>query len=858
MIVKNDATTANINVESLVNEVTAERLNALVPTAPETMPTYTESNIVSDSGLMVVRRRPTAFINDVEHAGQAHIAYEVIDNSFDETSLMGPAGQLTVTMVMDQDAGKYALIVEDNGRGIPRGSLVSVFTVPHTSGKYDTSAYKTSAGLFGVGGKAAAGLSEDFRAITKRPEGSASIRVHKAQHNDFADTDPAPCPITGVTVIMTPDPEIFSGIETFAVVGYNILLDRMRKCCFFANTGMRYQIVGGALPPEIWTAPIPETLRIIQELQSRAGVVFDSQTFDRDAWIRSYFRVTRAFNWSMQLTGEGADVNNNHVGFDVRMYYAPRTEGGGRFGMINNVPIDAPTSNHFSVLLKELAQTLAQRIEDEAVAKFFVTQYKLPINIAVDVKYQGAEFTGTTKHAFYSVEFRDAYGPMLAVRLAEEQSVAALDQLYELIREDIESAYMASVTGTAKQLNLKRLDQQLKWPERFFDCDPPGGNRAGTELFVVEGGSAGGGKGRDVATQGIYAMGGKPYNGVELITDPTDLREASRAIQNTPVYRDMLRIINFNPQKPDLSTLNYERMIIMTDADSHGRHIAALLIGNFAVIAPQLVENGYFHVVAPPYFELTYGGAMRKGTEKPRVYLRNAHDVGTWMAKVVYKIGIDIHVTAHDATSAPRLLTQDEFEGFAKMVLNVGEKIHRVAESYRQPPMIIEALTHVTQYLEPGNVNPQKINEVLGFDDVFYEENGHILTLVLGKDDYILPLHNVRERLYAEVMPDLHRMAWRKLGFYVTTRNTDLYKQTPMTITQIYDMMREMDKMFNVRIFKGLGNMEPPDKYTTCMDPRYRTTHVVRSLGDIDRIYRLLGADSAPRKDLISARTIMA
>lgn len=301
----------------------------------------------------------------------------------------------------------------------------------------------------------------------------------------------------------------------------------------------------------------------------------------------------------------------------------------------------------------------------------------------------------------------------------------------------------------------------------------------------------------------------------------------------------------------------------------HGRHIAAILLGVFYVICPELVEAGFFHCVSPPYYALKPKGSKKKD-EQP-LYLRNAEHVAHWMINHVYREAFDVRVVSQrlpglgqpPVTVLDRVLDPGQFEGFAKLVLHVGTEIDAVAEEFYLPGLIVEALAQVTRYLEIGAVQPALIQQVIGADHVQYDDNGHVLTVAYGLADYIIPLLNVRERLYEAVLPALHRLGWQPpslLGgaalhhyqLYVTTRHTALYRDTPTTVYQLYERFRAFDDFFDTKSYKGLGSMMPKDKALTCMDPHFRSSFEVRGAGNPQVVFDLLGGASGPRKKLLT------
>jgi DNA gyrase/topoisomerase IV subunit B len=805
-------------------------------------PSYNDDSIVTLKGLDVVRGNPSQFISDTELLGQAHCVLELIANAVDEISLYG--GYLKIILCITKDS--YVIIVNDSGRGIPLNSLERSYTEMNTSGKYNSDSYETSSGLFGVGAKVAVGLSNRFRVISRRPDGIGSISAICGCHATYpVEENPNP-QNTGTIALFEPDPKIFSAIKEFSGGGYIEIVKILEKYCFFSNLDVTLKIIETEIDDTIFFGKTDNLISHISTLDQSAALSFSERDFNRETWLKHYFSLQKPVQWVHQLIGNTKDASDRFLRYSINLYYS-KDAGGARFGMINNVNIDVPTSNHISCILPELNKALSQHIESPEISKFVAGgHYKIPIHIAIDCKYKGAKFTGTTKHAFVSAEFRYAYSASIAIQLSTDVSVDALKALYELIKDDIEMRYKDSIGTTTKPGSTKRLADRLAFPDRFSDCSPECG-RKGTELFLVEGASAGGGKGRDTSSQSIYMLGGKPYNAID--SSDTSVKSAKDALgRDKAIYGDIFALLDIgNPNNPNFDRMYHEKLILMTDADSHGSHIAAILIGNIANICPKLIQHGHVYIVTPPYYELTYGGKSRVN---PRIYLRGADDVSQWLIRTVYKTGIDIHIKSPIHTNATKL-TDDEFVGFAKIVLDIGLKIKNIATACRIRPIILELLMYVTEYMKFGSVDTVMINKTIGSDQVFYEEHGDILTVVVGKDDIIIPLTGLREIMYTELMPHLNSIAFRHTQYFATTRHTQTLDMSPVTISMLYELFSNMNELFKTRIFKGLGHMDPMDKYTTCMDPRHRTIHQITDIGDVDVIYKLLGSDPAHRRSLV-------
>lgn len=269
------------------------------------------------------------------------------------------------------------------------------------------------------------------------------------------------------------------------------------------------------------------------------------------------------------------------------------------------------------------------------------------------------------------------------------------------------------------------------------------------------------------------------------------------------------------------------------------------------VVCPQIIEAGIVFVVMPPLYSLDYKGpGRRKGL--PRVYLRDNKAKLAWMTHKVYMETLKIGVQSTNVFMENiRYFTDVEYVDFIRTIFEIGETITNIGLELVLDPIIIEVLSYVTQYLEVGKIDTQKIKDITQVDRVSYDPRGHILILTYGRTDHIIPLENVCARLYSTVIPLLKRISWNKMQIYITSKHINQYKDTPVSIIKLYEILQSFDEMFDINRYKGLASMPPLDKNRTCMDPKYRNAHRITTIGDIDDIFNLLGDDSIHRKNML-------
>lgn len=550
-----------------------ENTGSLNIITPPVKVTYNEDSILTPERLDHILLRPTAYFQSRGIEGLVHQGNEIFVNSMDELSLMPDGvGKLVVLLCIDSLRQTYQLVVKDNGRGLPIGKLLDSYTKLNTSGKFDTSAYETSGGLYGVGAKASAGTSLYFRPITTRPEGKASILVHKAKTDEVVELISAPQVQTGVMVIYEPNPDVFEDIDQFSTIGQTQLVLLLQKYCYFRKLNLEFRVHHFGLPKDIWFKKIPEAEAIVDAYLHESQVVFAEPTFDRMKWLREYYwNIQRPFSQQLSIEDKfKSTILNNRtreeqetlVRYQVQLYYVKFDQVGGRFGMLNNLPIDDAKSTHLSTVGDVIKELMAPLIKDSAVRKYFLETYKLCLYMAVDVKCPGAEPSGTTKDAFLSNSFRKVYAPSLKGQLSSRDGSSFIESVYSEIASDIEDSYTRAITGLSKSKNTHRVYEGLNF-QKFTDCNST--DRKGTELFIVEGDSAGGGsEGRNKELQGQYRIKGKPYNGIDRLDN---LRNSKANILKDPIYQDIFKIMGVNPAKFDRASMYFEKCLIMTDAD---------------------------------------------------------------------------------------------------------------------------------------------------------------------------------------------------------------------------------------------------------------------------------------------------
>ena len=564
---------------------------------------YSANSIQVLEGLEAVRKRPSMYIGDVGSRGLHHLVYEVVDNSIDE-ALAGYCSKIEVIIEEDN-----SITVIDDGRGIPVGmhekegkpALEVVLTVLHAGGKFDKDSYKVSGGLHGVGVSCVNALSSELIATVhvdgKIHQQKFSIGNPTTKLEIIGDTE-----ITGTKIQFKPDVSIFSVTE----YNFEILAQRLRELAFL-NKGITLSLEDKR---KIKKSELDEE----GNEEENRKVVFHSETGLNE--FIEYLDETR----DSIIEVIHIEIEKNGIPVEIALEYNT-SYAENVYSYVNNINTQEG-GTHLTGFKRGLTRTLKQYADESGIlAKSKITingdDFREGLTAVISVKVQDPQFEGQTKTKLGNSE----------VSLAVDQAVSQMIRNYleenpkdakNIVGKVILAAQARVAARKARELiQNKSVLKGGGLPGKLSDCSSR--DRTKTEVFLVEGDSAGGTakQGRDREYQAILPLRGKILNVEKALHHKVFENEEIRTI-----YTALGVTIGTeeDPKALNLEKLRYNKIIIMTDADVDGSHITTLIMTFFFRYMKELVEGGHLYIATPPLYQVKKGKQSRYcWTEEERI-----------------------------------------------------------------------------------------------------------------------------------------------------------------------------------------------------------------------------------------------
>ncbi|MCQ2157444.1 MAG: DNA topoisomerase (ATP-hydrolyzing) subunit B [Bacteroidales bacterium] len=546
---------------------------------------YSAGSIQVLEGLEAVRKRPSMYIGDVSERGLHHLVYEVVDNSIDE-AMAGYCSDIEVTILEDN-----SIRVKDNGRGIPTGmhpkehrsALEVVLTVLHAGGKFSKDSYKVSGGLHGVGVSCVNALSDLLVAEIHR-EG----QVFQQKYSKGVPLAPVEvvgtCDDHGTIITFHPDATIFT---QSIVYKYDTLAARLRELAFL-NKGIRISLT--------------DMRELMDDGKPRNEIFYSEKGLSEfisylDAGAETLIPETICVNTDKIIPIDIALQYN--TGYNEKIY-----------SYVNNIhTIEGGT--HLQGFKMGLSRTLKQYAEKNKLLEKYKgdlapEDFREGLTAVVSVKVAEPQFEGQTKTKLGNTEVTSA---------VSQATAAAMEAYLEEHPKDakliIDKIVLAATARNAARKAREMVQRKtymggVGMPGKLADCSERDPEKC--ELFLVEGDSAGGTakQGRDRKTQAILPLRGKILNvekaAVDRAFDSQEIQNIYTALGVSVAQED-----ETGEKHMDLSKLRYHKVIIMTDADVDGSHIACLILTFFFRYMFDLIKNGYVYLATPPLYKVAKG-----------------------------------------------------------------------------------------------------------------------------------------------------------------------------------------------------------------------------------------------------------
>lgn len=554
---------------------------------PQSTPSYGADSIQVLEGLEAVRKRPAMYIGDIGVKGLHHLVYEVVDNSIDE-ALAGYCKNIQVVINEDN-----SITVEDDGRGIPTGmhskenrsALEVVMTVLHAGGKFDKGSYKVSGGLHGVGVSCVNALSTKLH-VTVNRDGKIFEQEYRIGHPQYSVREIGESDRTGTRVQFWPDDSIF----TTTVYNKDILEGRLRELAYLNRR-------------------ITITLRDLRELDDNGQAY--TKTFYSEGGIVEFVEMLDKNAGRQPLLPsviycDGRDEASN-VAVEVSMVYNTSYQEN-LFSYVNNInTIEGGT--HVAGFRRSITRVFKAYGEREGMfekAKVEIEgdDFREGLSAIISVKVPEPQFEGQTKTKLGNSDVSgvvDATLSRVLTAYLEENPRDAKSIIQKVI---LAAQARAAARKAREMVQRKTVLTGGGLPGKLADCSEKDPHRC--ELYLVEGDSAGGTakQGRDRSFQAILPLRGKILN-VE--------KAMEHKIYDNEEIRNMFTALGVrigtpeDPKALDTSKLRYHKLIIMTDADVDGSHIATLILTFIFRYMKSLVEQGYVYIAQPPLYLVKKG-----------------------------------------------------------------------------------------------------------------------------------------------------------------------------------------------------------------------------------------------------------
>ena len=796
---------------------------------------YDASKIDKLEGLEAVRKRPGMYIGDPDERGLHHCVFEVLDNSIDE-HLAGFCKRITVTIHVDGSAS-----IRDDGRGIPVDihpkfkipAVELVLTNLHAGGKFGQGAYKYSGGLHGVGAKCVNALSEWFKVEVFRDGEVHTMEFERGKTTRKLEVI-GKSKSTGTLVTFKPDPEIFTITQDFQ---FNTLASRLRELAFL-NPGVEIVLIDDREENKQETFFYRDGIeQFVRQLGKNKQVVHSKPVIIANKTDDVFVDVVIQYNdsYNDQILCYANSIPNGDGGAHLTGFRTALTRAINQYAKNNN-------------LLKEKDPNISG--DDVREGLVAVVSVKLPnprFSSQTKEKLVNNEIEGVVSKATYDgLMHHFDTNPSIAKKIIDKGLTAA--RAREAARKARETVRKSAMAGGGL-------------PGKLADCsdrDP-----ANTELYIVEGDSAGGSakQGRDRKFQAILPLRGKLIN--------VEKARLNKVLENKEI-RTMITAVGTGIGDGegegafDLDKLRYHKVIIMTDADVDGSHIRTLLLTFFYRQMPELVKQGFVFIAQPPLYQIS---------RKKRVeYVQDDNALN----KILVELGaedVSLKIGAKKKLNNKQLdEILDLLEGldrYARSIERHGGEFNEYIEQRKKSGELPVHLVKVRDGNEEEVHYFHSDKELAKFSkknadlNLFEEEEATATTAKNGNTRRGLhvelheskPVQELLGKLSRKGLPVEHYAAQDKPLFELVEGDGEGRTHPLFSVSEILSTVKEIGKRgIQIKRFKGLGEMNPKELFDTTMNPETRKLLRIELTDAVeaeDMFTKLMGDEVAPRRQFI-------
>ncbi len=782
---------------------------------------YGAQDITVLEGLEAVRKRPGMYIGSTGIRGLHHLVYEVVDNSVDE-ALAGFGGRVDVTIHPDN-----SVTVRDEGRGIPVGivekegrpAVEVVLTVLHAGGKFgDGGGYKVSGGLHGVGVSVVNALSEwvkvevrvdGFHWVQEYDRGKARYDLKKGE--PMAKGEP-----TGTTITYLPDHDVFETLEH----EFNVLEQRLRETAYLTRglaISLTDERAGGKKVEFHFEGGIEDFVSYMNENKEPLGkkvVYFEGESDEGQVEI--------AMQWNGSYQESVFSFANNI-----------NTHEGG---------------SHLSGFRSALTRTLNRYAKEKGILKekddnLSGEDVREGLTAVISAKLSDPQFEGQTKTKLGNPGMEGFVASVVNTKLAEflEENP---QEGNAIIRKAVQAAQARSAARKARDLTRRKSAlENSPLPGKLADCsvkDP-----ALTEIFVVEGDSAGGSakQGRDRNTQAVLPLRGKILN--------VEKARIDRVLKNNEIQALITALGTGIHDEFDIEKARYHKVVLMTDADVDGAHIRTLVLTLLFREMPELIEAGYIYIAKPPLYKLKQGRNERyieKESELEEVLLSDKLE----KIRVHDRTGAEFKLTEARWQRYTRLLKQ--FEGWSSSLR--AEHGHEAVRFLGEAGLLDDQAADLAAVV----ASLDKKDETRPHETHVVDQDEDVLTIkAVERKTGLAQTHRLARSLFEsndykqfiKVNAQLVELAGSPPFSVALTDKTEEAYSFEALRTAVLEVAR---RGINVQRFKGLGEMNAEQLRETTMDPATRTLQQVsvEDAAEADRLFTMLMGDVVePRREFI-------